>query len=1027
MSYSILTKDIDLNFPSILILKASAGSGKTHALAKRFIQFILSNRVNKNNLRNILAITFSNNAAKEMKHRILNWLKEIYFRDEKKISEIREIVSLDEESLVNKAETIINEIILNYTDFQVKTIDSFMSSIYKSSAIDLGFSPDFEIIISEDQIINHAYYHFLRSAKSGSAEIRFLEDMLELILEARDAESSYLWDPSKIILNEIKELYRKLSGIVKDALIKERKDYLEAIKFEISRRANELQNLIKESNLKKNEKSSFEEILNSIKKGDFPSLIRRGLSSSPVAKPKDGENNPAYQNALKIWEDLCNLISEYSKIFSFIFYIPYLKIFHEFQSFLEEIKRGEGVLFIDNINKNLSRYLSQEIVPDVYFKIGDTIYHYLIDEFQDTSPIQWINLFPLIENSLAQGGTLFAVGDTKQAIYGFRNADYRIMKDLESFNPFPSASHEVKELKINYRSLEEIVRFSEDFFKKIISLDKECWKAAKRSGLADYIQEVKEEHKAKGYVEIGISEMEKGEASERERLKIIIKDLKDRGYRYSDIAILTKRNEDVVNLSMWLNEIDVNFISYSNLDIRKRKLADEIFRILAFLDSPPDDFSFGSFLLGEVFRNLLNKRGVLIDIDEIHRFIFKNRSSPPLYKRFQEQYPSLWNTYFDKIFSSVGYLPLYDLVCEIYKTFDVFENFYQEEATLVKILEIIKNLENRGLNDLGILLKIAREEMNVGEEWNIDIPDGIDAIKVMTIHKAKGLQFPVVILVIYGEQKRGFKYIIDEREEGVYLLKINREIAKLDKSLKDAYDNERLSELVNSLNLLYVAFTRAERELYILGVSSKRKQFPLNLLKEVSFKRMKKEFPKVNDVENVRFLELFHIKDKVDFNNIAWSCELNLEERKRGEFIHRVLYFIEYLEKDIEFKLKNLIIDIKQELNIQIDVDLYKEHFLKFLYHKEIMPYFQWREGRTVKREQKFSDPYGNLFRMDRVIIDVDKVFVIDYKTGMKEKDEEAYVSQIKNYINILKDIFKNKSVEGIIAYFDLIEVVKLS
>ena len=100
-------------------------------------------------------------------------------------------------------------------------------------------------------------------------------------------------------------------------------------------------------------------------------------------------------------------------------------------------------------------YLNEEIVPDIYFRMGETIYHFLIDEFQDTSLIQWHNLFPLFENSLSQGGSLFVVGDTKQAIYGFRNADYTIMKEYERTNPFPSAAHYVKELTTSRRSLKE--------------------------------------------------------------------------------------------------------------------------------------------------------------------------------------------------------------------------------------------------------------------------------------------------------------------------------------------------------------------------------------------------------------------------------------------------------------------------------------------------------------------------------------------------------------------------------------------
>jgi ATP-dependent exoDNAse (exonuclease V) beta subunit len=137
---------------------------------------------------------------------------------------------------------------------------------------------------------------------------------------------------------------------------------------------------------------------------------------------------------------------------------------------IEVTKRRQGKIFIEDINRNLAEYLSAEMVPDVYFRIGETIFHFLIDEFQDTSPIQWRNLFPLLENSLSQQGSAFVVGDTKQAIYGFRDADYTIMKAFESRNPFPSAEYSVQELEVNYRSLQRILEFNDKVFKTLLQI-----------------------------------------------------------------------------------------------------------------------------------------------------------------------------------------------------------------------------------------------------------------------------------------------------------------------------------------------------------------------------------------------------------------------------------------------------------------------------------------------------------------------------------------------------------------------------
>ena len=180
---TVLEKDSEIRFPQVVLLKASAGSGKTHALTERFVQFLLSDQIPRNHLRNILAITFSNNAAKEMKERILKWLKDVYFRDPERLSELTQVLSSSAEDLVERAERVIDEILLNYTEFQVKTIDSFMASIYKASAIDFGYLPDFEILFAPEKIMSYAFNRFLRSVRTGSPEAGFLEKLVDVILE----------------------------------------------------------------------------------------------------------------------------------------------------------------------------------------------------------------------------------------------------------------------------------------------------------------------------------------------------------------------------------------------------------------------------------------------------------------------------------------------------------------------------------------------------------------------------------------------------------------------------------------------------------------------------------------------------------------------------------------------------------------------------------------------------------------------------------------------------------------------------
>jgi ATP-dependent exoDNAse (exonuclease V) beta subunit len=1022
----ILEKDTDILFPQVTVLKASAGSGKTYSLTERFVQFLLSSQIPQNHLRNILAITFSNNAATEMKERILSWLKDLYFRDHKKIEEISEIVSLKQEHLAEKAGATIDHILRKYTEFQVKTIDSFMTSIYKASAINLGYSPDFDIVMAPEKIMAYAFNRFLRGVREKTPESEFLEKLLEIIVESRGGESAYLWDPSEDFLKETVELYRQLSGIVKEVKIVDAEKEIESIKNEIRETAESLNGFIGKSGLIERNGSSFYKILEVVRSNAFPDLVDKGLVNVPVLKPKKEEERTWFERISKEWDLLGNQIREYIKLYATTYHSPYLRTYEAFKDILEEVKKREGTIFIDDINKKLSDYLDHEIVPDVYFRIGETIYHYLIDEFQDTSPIQWANLFPLIENSLSQGGSLFAVGDTKQAIYGFRNADYGIMKGLESNNPFSSALHRVKELKINFRSLEGVVDFSKAFFKKVTAHDDKYREPASRSGLIDYEQKVKEGHRGSGYVEIIRCEKEDDALPEKKKIQDLIKDLRGRGYACSDIAILAYRNEDVVNITTWLNEIDIPFISYSSLDIRTRKLTAEIVALLTFLDSPPDNLSFAGFVLGEIFRKALGRDGTFIELKALHGFFFRNRKKVPLYKAFKEEFPELWEVYFETLFKSIGYLPLYDLVNEIYHIYRIFDHFREEEATLIKILEVIKNFEGEGRNNPGDFLRYASDEEAGEADWTIVVPAGINAVKVMTIHKAKGLGFPVAIVLMYEEISRGFKYILDEEADGVYLLKINQQIMKASPPLHERYEEERLKDLVNKLNTLYVGFTRAEDELYVVGVQGRRNQFPIDLLKEMDSQTGWKNVPRTRSPETAQErMELYYPPDPIKFPFAAVE-ELNLEERLRGEFIHRVLYFVDGLDESTESELDRIIKRVNDELKTDYLPEAVKRNLLEFLNHEEISPYFQTIPGRVIKKEQDFSDPRGNLFRMDRVIFEEDQIFVIDYKTGTDKEGEKAYVSQLKNYIRILKEIYPDRNVEGVIAYVDLKEISRV-
>ncbi|MBF0563778.1 MAG: UvrD-helicase domain-containing protein [Nitrospirae bacterium] len=1094
----ISEKDLNLVFPHTAVIKASAGSGKTHALTKRFVQFLLSGAISNNSPRNMLAITFSNNAAREMRERILLWLKEIALEstgpgdvqqggasgDGKKLAEIAGLVTGEAQWLKERALSAIDSILENYSDFQVRTIDSFMASIFKASALDMGLVPDFEILLDNGRMMDYAFELFLRKVKPGSVEASFMQEVVSLIHENLPESSAYPWDPAITILKEIKTIHGKLSSSGKRAIVEEYTLEMTNLKERLRVKSLELEALVASSfvssssasisatasasmGLKRSQRSAFPAILASIGQGKFVDLLKRGLTIPPVNKPDkkakaDEAINEAYEAINAAWSDLGELIRRYIYLYAHTCFIPFMKAYEAFGETLERVKSQQGKVFIEDINRRLSEYMESDVVPDVYFRIGETIYHYLIDEFQDTAPIQWKNLLPLIENSLSQGGSLFVVGDTKQAIYGFRNADYRIMKGLEDNSPFASARHHVKELDVNYRSLGRILDFNEAVFKEAVAGEPTLSVAARKSGLTTYNQHPREGSAASGYAESVVISPDGqpddvSDPPEKALVHNTIRELVQRGYSYSDIAVLAPRNDDVVNVAGWLNEIEIPFISLSSLDIRNRKITGELVALLKFLDSPLDDLSFVEFCSGQIFQGMA---GVEFNRDALQNFLLRARTQSPRYKAFQTEYPHLWEKYFDNLFRGAGYLPLYDLATEIYRVFRVFDTMPDEEATLVKILETIKNYEDAGTNNIGDFLEFASDEDRSDSRWTVDVPKKTNAVRIMTVHKAKGLGFPVAIVLLYGKSPggRGFDYILDETAHGVKILKITKAMASNASGyLEELYDREKTRENVNWLNSLYVAFTRAKSELYVIGAKSGRIniKYPFDLLPVERFAPTEKPLPETPPSASASFgtyedpgqAFAIHYNYAKPAGHSTDNVLLNVEERQRGDYIHSVLYYISSESAPLSASL-SASFDVGHELaeamkkasssggyspdDDEIGGEIW-ETLYGFLSMDEVRGLFSHIPGRVVYREKEFAASDGSLYRMDRVIFDQCRegchkagshILVVDYKTGKHKR--QSHIEQANKYMELLRHLYPAMDVGAVIAYVDLKELCRV-
>ncbi|HVO39658.1 MAG TPA: UvrD-helicase domain-containing protein [Spirochaetia bacterium] len=1026
----VLEPDTTIQLPSVTVLRASAGSGKTWTLTERYVQFLLSRSIPKNELRNILAITFSNNASREMKESVLLWLKSLCLRVPGRIAEMCLITTGGEEQISRRASETLEELLRSWSDFQVRTIDSFMSTIFRSSAIELGFAPEVEILLDPAPLVQYAFDLFLREAAEGTPAAGTVDRAIASLIAQKGESDGFPWAPASALRVRLMEIETQLANLESDPVVEELEPLMKGLESRILAALEQVSRLVEASGLEPSRRSSLGALLDSARAGRFSDIVEKSMGTGPVKKPGRGDARglEAHERITEAWEAAAGLVGEYAASVARAFYAPFLRLHAQLAETIERVKRNRGTIFLGDINRRLASFLSRDIVPDIYFRIGERICHYLVDEFQDTSTIQWRNLFPLVENSLAQGGSLFVVGDTKQAIYGFRQADYTIMKGLETENPFPSARHAVTEMDVNYRSRSSILELNRRVFREIAPELPDYREAVRRSGLDQWEQRARD-GAGPGSVDVTILDRDDGNPPEREKLHALLDDLKSRGWQWGDIAVLAPRNQDVIRITTWLNEKGIPFLSFSSLDVRRRKIATEILALLTFLDSPRDDLSFATFLLGDIFRAALQDTPGSPGPQRLHRFLIEHADRRPLYKAFQEQFPGTWKTFFTGLFRSAGYLPLYELASEIYAAFDVWRRSPPEEATLAKLLEAIKDFEGTGSNSLRDFLRFS-EDPGEGGSWDIDVPESAQSVRAMTIHKSKGLGFPVVIVLLYGEKSRGPGVTVVRENGEIRLVRLARNLARRDPELDALYEEEVTRSRVNKLNSLYVGLTRAREEMHVIGVRSPEDLWPFDVLPQSKEPARPAAPAGPGGPRGGRAVEpqpaaLSHEAGPAGF--APARRRLTLAERGRGELAHAALSRIRTASADLEGDLRQAAAQAAADLRQEAPGPELAAAAARLIRREPLAGLFQDQPGRRIFTEWELCGSDGRLFRADRIVIDDGRVAVIDWKTGDDEDEAGRHEEQISRYAEILGQIFPGKTVEALLAHLDTGEIRRVT
>ena len=1050
--------------PSFAIYDASAGSGKTYALVKEYLKIILT--AHKNDAyRNILAITFTNKAVHEMKSRIVGSLSE-FAKDEpsaKALDLMQDLAADTALSIIQiktKSQQIIKHIIHNYAAFDISTIDKFTHKVIRAFAHDLGLPMTFEVTLDTENLLIEAVDAII--AQAGEDEI-LTKLLIDFTMEKTDDDKS--WDISREILetgklvlnennrNEIVHFHDKSISdfiAVKEKLVQ----VCAALEKENATLAEASLSLIDKNgiDLKSFSRGTFPNHLQSIADGKFNPKNKMFREFDDIAINKTAKDRALIENIIP--DLLQTLLEIYTNFEKRNFYKAFLKnitplsLLNTVSNELAKIQNEQNVLSITEFNAIIHREIQNQPAPFIYERLGERYRHFFIDEFQDTSEMQWQNLIPLIDNALAgqddsgQKGTLMIVGDPKQSIYRWRGGKAEQFIELsKDQNPFSNPEKKLEHLDKNYRSYSQVIEFNNDFF-QFLSNE---FSNADYKDLYENHSRQKINNKVGGYVNISfLPKIEEQETEDDEVLDKTgqyvlatlntIQKVLNEGFEYKDIVILTRKRSQGIAIANYLTEQSIPLLSSETLMIQNATEVRLIIHILKYLKNSSDLESKANFLqyLAQ------NKQKELA----VHDFIAKGMElkEETAFEKWLE------NCNVELSFQNIRKKSLYEAVEIIVRKMLAPPSPAENAGDKIKNASISKEvaqydyvplvtppsgayvqyfldivLERDVRNQAGISDFLNYWDKN-SEKFSIPSPEGTNAVRIMTIHKSKGLEFPVVIMPFAEEdynRKPKDKLWLNSEEQDFDMPKVlvdnSSAIEEFGTAASAVYNLKKQEELLDNINVLYVALTRAEEQLYIISQNVKPKkdgEYPSNMasffikhLTQQGFydeNKLEYEFgnsaklsakekhidttkniPVVSEVLNPKSIKI------AQREALMWGTH-QLEAIEFGNVVHEILSFVA-TKSDVELAIskaiENGLITTHQKEGVHNAI-------IEIVNHQDLIEFFA--EENEVLNEKTIIQKEGGTIKPDRIVINKEReVFLLDYKTGLPNP---KYKYQLENY-----------------------------
>ena len=1004
----------------LLVYRSSAGSGKTYTLVKTYLSLLFQIPSNSG-FKQILAITFTNKAAAEMKKRVLDSLEEISLKGNKnKLAiEISKENNLELDQLVKRAGFISEKILHNYKDFNLMTIDKFTNRVIRSFSKELGISSSYNIILEENEFIEEVISEYIDEVSKNKNQLEILENVIDQSLQLG------LKNNIERQLNKFKNIILQSDYSFKNPMkadeIQELRNYLFE---ELRKKEHKLKelglsslSLLNEFGIQDSWMSygriktiiqAYQSLLNLSHKElekwnnwiEKDQWFKKSLKKEEVLKV-----NNVREEVLKNIKIIVKEVKSWLKLLEIHkFIIPFSMV----QSLMDRIikeKSFQNVILISDFNDLVSNIIKNEPAGFIFEKIGSRYKYVLIDEFQDTSSLQWNNLIPLVHESLSVGGQNLIVGDAKQAIYRWRSGNVNQFINLPNiidsslkptYEPLFKGSFEEKSLENNWRSSVNIVEFNNWIFNEIIkNYDSENIHKA-YSGLSQ-----KQQRDYLGLVDIKVSE--KSNFDLKEFLKTNISNAESKGYQLKDICILVRSKKDGLSIVNTLLDIDKSFISEDYLFLNSSIAYKTLFSFLKYLES--------------------NKER---DLKILQHFLSVHLSKDP-------QLFEIINHNLNDI-NTKNYLNLFD-----FQKLGFAVSFLQLNIN-EPFIDFFIDLSNQLLlNDNFSMIELLEYFDEKSKKLTIENTPK-NAIQILTIHKSKGLEFPVVIIPFTNWDTKNaldspYTWIhdvsIENRKLDLFIGEMSRKsLIHLDK--ENLYNEEQEEVLLDTLNLYYVAFTRAVDQLYISFTDNEKKndfskKFVSCIKKNENYNSETNVLlfddpnelasddisNKPNNIESFSLITVHKIHQPIKIEeHIKFPAPLNF-----GTFFHDV---ISKVYSDFSFGYDYL----KEKKNFSIIDKSYfskaKEYLEKIESNQSLK--FIFDSNQLIYNEKDIRSKDDKILRLDRLMISGDKATIVDYKTSMGKDD----VIQVRNYLNNI-NLCGYKDVSAYLLYVNTQNLVEVT